>query len=68
MSLMEEFIAEIRFRFQAESIDAAGAHLRKLSMLTGATGFDMESAKVEPAPPRVEGEGGTSYAPLPPDG
>jgi len=65
---MEEFIAEIRFRFPAESIAAAGSHLNKLSVVARTVGFEMESGKVAPAPPPgAHRGGGTGYAPLPPD-
>jgi hypothetical protein len=66
-ALMEEFIAEIRFRFPAESLATAGSHLHKLSVVARTAGFEMESGKVLPAPPAVHREGGTGYAPLPPD-
>jgi hypothetical protein len=69
-ALMEEFIAEIRFRFPAESLTAAGSHLNKLSLVARTAGFEMESGKVVSAPPpdvHREGGTGTEYAPLPPD-
>ena len=67
-ALMEEFIAEIQFRFPAESLAAAGSHLNELSVLARTAGFEMESGKVVPAPPPdVHREGGTGYAPLQPD-
>jgi hypothetical protein len=65
---MEEFIAEIRVRFQAESVASAGASLRRLSEAAHAVGFDLESGKVYSAPPKSKNDdGGSSYAPLVPE-
>lgn len=65
---MEEFVAEVRFRFRAEDLVAAGAELRKLSEASQSVGFKMQTGKVVPAPidPGSE-DGGTSYAPLIPE-
>jgi hypothetical protein len=65
-ALMEEFIAEIRFRFRAESIVAGGSHLHRLSVLAQTIGFEMESGKVLPAPPEADRHDGTGYAPMAP--
>jgi hypothetical protein len=65
---VEEFIAELRFRFQAESLGAAGAHLHRLSDAARTAGFDMESGKVLPVPIDADSGGGwKGYAPLLPD-
>jgi len=66
---MEEFIVELRFRFRAESLGAAGVHLHRLSEAARAAGFDMETGKVLPAPPREADSGGgwKGYAPLVPE-
>lgn len=53
---------EIRFRFPAESLAAAGSHLNKRSVVARTAGFEIESGKVLPAPPAVHREGGTAYA------
>jgi hypothetical protein len=65
---VEEFIAELRFRFQADTLAAAGAHLHRLSEAARTVGFDMESGKLLPAPSDADSGGGwKGYAPLLPD-
>ncbi len=64
---MEEFVAEVRFRFHAEDLVAAGAELRKLSEASASAGFELQTGKVMPAPADAgSGDGWTPYAPLPP--
>ena len=45
---MERFTAEVRFSFQAETIETAGAQLRRLSEAATSVGFDMTEAVVVP--------------------
>jgi hypothetical protein len=63
------FFADVRLRFDAESLEAAGGSLRRLAQAAQSVGFDVMNAEVTPAPTDPErSERGTPYAPLtPPD-
>lgn len=62
---MASFNAEVVFRFEAESIEAAGALLRRLALTAATIGFELQEGHVEPRSPDAEGdEGWTSYGPL----
>jgi hypothetical protein len=58
---MPRFIAEVSFRFEAESLETAGAEIRRLQQVAVAAGFELERGRVTDAPPDDEG-GWTSYA------
>jgi hypothetical protein len=59
------FNAEVVFRFEAESVEAAGAELRRLALAAATIGFELQEGRVEPrSPDAKEGEGWTGYAPL----
>ena len=61
---MASFNAEVVFRFEAESIEAAGAELRRLARAAAAIGFELDAGRVEPRPPDAKGdEGWTGYGP-----
>jgi hypothetical protein len=47
---MAGFIAELSFRFESESVETAGAELRRLSDAAQGVGFDVVRGKVTPAP------------------
>ena len=63
---MNEFRADVEFRFAAESLEAASADIRRLVKASADVGFELKRAKVEPAPPDHDGGNWTSYAPLHP--
>jgi hypothetical protein len=59
------FKADVVFSFEAESIEAAGAELRRLARAAATIGFELEEGRVEPRPPHAKGdEGWTGYGPL----
>jgi hypothetical protein len=60
------FRAEVVFRFEAESLEAAGSDLRRLQQAARDAGFESMSARVEPDEPE-ERIGGTPYAPIGPE-
>ena len=61
---MEPFRVVATFAFEAETIEAAGREIRKLSEAAAAAGFSIQSAQVEPMPPeKPESAGGTAYGP-----
>jgi hypothetical protein len=58
-------MAKSEFRFEAESLDAAGHELRRLQTAAAAVGFDLRRGEVVPAPPEEEDDAGpTYYGPL----
>jgi len=62
---MPRFAAEVEFRFECESQEAAGAELRRLSEAAERVGFELKRGKVVPAPPDEDDDSAwTSYAPL----
>ena len=62
---MPRFTAELEFRFECESQEAAGAALRRLSEAAERVGFELRRGKVVPAPPDEDDDSGwTSYVPL----
>jgi hypothetical protein len=63
---MARFIAEGSFRFESESVETAGADLRRLSAAAQDVGFDLVRGKVTPAPPDEDQDrsGPTYYVPL----
>jgi hypothetical protein len=63
MMAMDEFLAEVSFRFKAESVDKAGGAIRRLMQAAEEAGFKLETATVNPAEPKKSGDG-TGYGPL----
>ena len=62
---MPPFAAEVVFGFHAESVEAAGAHLRRLAAAARNVGFELESGRVEPRSAAAdEDDEPTSYGPL----
>jgi hypothetical protein len=62
---MARFLAEVSFLFDSESVQTAGADLRRLSEAAQEVGFELKRGKVTEAPPDQDDEsGGTSYVPL----
>lgn len=62
---MPPFTAEVVFHFEAESVEAAGAELRRLALAAQRVGFELKQGRVEPRSENAdEGDGWTSYAPL----
>ena len=60
---MDEFLAEVSFRFKAEDGEQAGGAIRRLMQAAEVVGFKLETATVNPAEPKESGEG-TGYGPL----
>jgi hypothetical protein len=48
---MPRFLAEVSFQFQSESVQTAGADLRRLSEAAQEVGFDLKRGKLTQAPP-----------------
>jgi len=48
---MPTFLAEVEFRFECESQEAAGAALRRLSGAAERAGFELKRGTVVPASP-----------------
>jgi hypothetical protein len=62
---MPAFNAEVVFRFEAESIEAAGAELRRLAQAAQTVGFELRQGRVESRSEDAdEGDGPPSYGPL----
>ena len=62
---MPRFSAEVEFRFECESQEAAGAALRRLSEAAEHVGFELKRGKVVPAPPDEDDDSEwTGYVPL----
>lgn len=61
---MPPFNARAEFRFEAESIEAAGAELRRLAVAARSAGFELVEGRVEASPPDEEDGSPTSYRPL----
>jgi hypothetical protein len=62
---MPKFSVEGVFSFEAESIEAAGAELRRLAVAARTVGFELDSGLVEPRPADADQEDGpTPYGPL----
>jgi hypothetical protein len=61
---MPPFNAEAVFRFEAESVEAAGAELRRLAEAARTVGFELERGRVEPRRAGAEeADRPTSYGP-----
>ncbi len=60
---MERFTAEVKFSFEADTIETAGAQLRRLTEAATRVGFDMTEAVVVPDTGPVDESGWTSYGP-----
>ena len=64
-AVVAPFNAAVVFRFEAKSVEAAGAELRRLALTAATIGFELREGRVEPRSPDVkEGEGWTGYAPV----
>jgi len=62
---MPSFNAEVVFRFEAESVEAAGAELKRLALAARTVGFELRRGRVEPRSTKAEeGDGWTGYGPL----
>jgi hypothetical protein len=62
---MARFIAEVSFRFESESVETAGAEVRRLSDAAENVGFELVRGKVTPSPPEDQDRSGpTYYVPL----
>jgi hypothetical protein len=63
---MARLIAEVTFLFESESVETAGAELRRLGDAAEEAGFELVRGKVTPAPADEDQNqrGWTSYAPL----
>lgn len=62
---MLPFNAEVVFRFEAESVEAAGAELRRLALAARTVGFELQRGRIEPRSTDAEAsDGPTSYGPL----
>ncbi len=66
---VERFLAEMQFRFDAESLETSAAALRRLQRAAEGAGFELVRGKVIPAPPEQPKQPGewTSYGPTRPD-
>jgi hypothetical protein len=62
---MPTFVAQVEFRFAAESVDACGKRLRELGTVAHSVGFEMKSGRVEAAPLNTDADAGgwTGYGP-----
>jgi len=58
------FAAEVEFTFEADSFEAVGAELRRLSQVAQKAGFDMRRGTIIPTPPDDDDSGPTQYVPL----
>jgi hypothetical protein len=59
---MPPFTAEAVFRFEAESVEAAGAELRRLALAARAVGFQIEQGRAEARSTDAdEDDGWTNY-------
>lgn len=62
---MPRSVAEVEFRFECESQEAAGAALHRLFEAAQTVGFDLQRGQVVPAPPEEDDDSGwTGYVPL----
>jgi hypothetical protein len=61
---MPRFLAEVEFTFEADSVEAVGAELRRLSQAAEAVGFELRRGQAVPAPPEEDDSGWTGYGPL----
>lgn len=63
--MLPAFIAHAEFRFEAESVEAAGRRVTDLAKAADTVGFEMKSGHVEPAPPGADPDvsGWTGYGP-----
>lgn len=62
---MPRFNADVVFEFEAETVEAAGAELRRLALAARSAGFELKQGRVEPrSMDDDEGDGWTSYGPL----
>jgi hypothetical protein len=57
MSALPIFIAHTEFRFEADSVEAAGKRIIELAKAANTVGFDMKSGHVDPAPPDDDSDG-----------
>jgi hypothetical protein len=65
---MPRFVAEVEFTFEADSVEAVGAELRRLSQAAQDAGFEMRRGKAVPAQAEEHDSGSTDYVPLINDG
>jgi hypothetical protein len=62
---MERFTAEVKFSFEAETIESAGGQLRRLAEAAANAGFDMTDGVVVPGAEPIDNSGWTPYGPAP---
>jgi hypothetical protein len=58
------FSAKVELRFESESLESAGADLRRLQEAAQAAGFDLIRGEVVPAEGGGRQSNGTSYGPF----
>ena len=63
---MPRFVAKVAFRFEAESLEAAGQELYRLGEAAAVVGFDLTAGEVVPAQAEEDEAGPTYYVPLTP--
>ncbi len=59
-----ELKTEVTFYFRSDSVQAAGAEIRRLADAAEEVGFDITGVRVEEAPPPEQRRKGMSYVPL----
>jgi hypothetical protein len=64
-SELPTFIAHTEFRFEAESVEAAGSRVTNVAKAADAVGFEQKSGRAEPALPGadLDASGWTGYGP-----
>jgi hypothetical protein len=60
---MGRFRAEVVFDFEAETLEGAGAELRRLADAAAEVGFHLRTGRVEPRGCDEDAERGTPYGP-----
>lgn len=60
---MPTFVAQVEFRFAANSVEAAGKGLRELAKAADSVGFEMKTGRVEGAPLSTGADTWTGYGP-----
>jgi hypothetical protein len=63
-SAVPKFSANVEFRFDCESVEAASTALRRLQEAAQGAGFDLVRGTVTPAVDDEDEAPGTSYGPL----
>ena len=60
---LQTFVADVEFRFSADSVEAGGSRLRELAAAASRVGFEMKRGRVEPDPaiPDPDADGWTQY-------